>query len=76
MKHKAYASRAVELINRRCAEKGWTLTKVLDEVNIPYGTFRDWSMGKYNPTAIGLESMALAGYDVIYILTGEKKDVS
>lgn len=70
--NKVYANRAVTLINERCAQTGRGIEKVLYEANIPYFTFRDWAKGKYNPTAPSLECMALAGFDVIYILTGER----
>jgi hypothetical protein len=47
---------------------------VLDESEIPYEAFKGWSKGVYNPTAPSLERMAIAGYDIHYILTGEKKN--
>lgn len=76
MKSKVYAERAVELINQRCAQKECTLGEVLEEANIPFSTFNGWQKGLYNPTAPSLECMALAGYDVHFILTGVKADGS
>ena len=74
MSSKIYGKRAVELINKRCAVMNRTLTSVLAEVCVPYSTFRCWEKGRYNPSAYALECMALARYDIYYILTGVKSN--
>ena len=35
--------------------------------------FYDWEKGKTNPSAYVLQQMALSGYDIYWILTGERK---
>jgi transcriptional regulator with XRE-family HTH domain len=74
MTNKVYAHRAVALINQRCAQKNCTLREVLEEANIPFSTYNGWQKGLYNPTAPSLECMALAGYDVLWILLGGEGD--
>ena len=46
----------------------------LDRINIPVECYYSWANGSRNPSAQGLKQLALAGYDVHYILTGERKD--
>jgi hypothetical protein len=72
MKDKAYARRAVGCILQHIGDG--TLKSELERLNIPKETFSWWSRGRFNPTAPALEAMALAGYDIHYILTGVRKD--
>ena len=44
----------------------------LDRLTIPQGTFSKWESGKYDPQFYWLQTMAKAGYDTHYILTGER----
>ena len=44
----------------------------MERMKIPLNNFYGWANGSRNPSANFLRQMALAGYDVYYILTGEK----
>lgn len=44
----------------------------LDRLNITEASYSRWKRGKDNPQSFWLQKMALAGYDVHWILTGEK----
>jgi hypothetical protein len=44
----------------------------LAKLDIPKGTYYHWLHGKYNPTAYYLQRMALAGYNIYFILTGKE----
>lgn len=44
----------------------------LDRIGVDTYAFYGWDEGRYNPSAYYLQQMALAGYDVIYILTGKE----
>lgn len=46
----------------------------LDRLDIPQENFYHWKKGESNPSAYYLQQMALAGYDVIWILTGKEKE--
>lgn len=46
----------------------------LDRMQIPQGTFSRWKTGKGDPQAYCLQQMALSGYDVHWILTGQVSD--
>lgn len=48
------------------------LAKELKRIGIPYGVFYAWKNGKYDPSAFYLQVLHFAGYDVIYLLTGER----
>lgn len=50
-----------------------TLKNELDRLNIPHDNYYDWKRGRSNPSAHYLGKMALAGYDVFWILTGKEK---
>lgn len=49
-----------------------TLKDELGRLNIALNTFYAWRNGAQDPSAYYLRRMALAGYDVIYILTGKE----
>lgn len=46
---------------------------ILDEIELTRTSLWQYKTGKYTPSGVILRRMALAGYDVIYILTGERK---
>ena len=63
--------RAAKEITKRAFMKGIASYKEAENMGITSCMLSGWRM-KYNPSAYYLRQMALAGYDVIYILTGEK----
>jgi hypothetical protein len=48
----------------------------LDRLTIPHGSYERWKLGKGDPHSFWLQQLALAGYDVHWILTGQKQTVS
>ena len=44
----------------------------LAKLDIPRSTYNRWIHGKCDPTAYYLRQMALAGYDIYYVLTGKE----
>lgn len=65
-------NRAYNEIVKRSGEKGIPKYKESLEMGITSTLLAKWRDG-YNPSAYYLQQMALAGYDVIYILTGERR---
>lgn len=63
--------RAAQEIRNRVGTAG-TLKAELERLECHYDNFRQWGKCNLNPSAYALRSMALHGYDVYYILTGEK----
>ena len=70
---KTFSQRAFELIKQRADETGTTLQYQSDLLGAPKPTIKYWARGKGNITSYYLAEMYKQGYDVIYILTGEKK---
>lgn len=62
---------AKEIYNRQDSEHD--LLTVLNEINLRRESLWSWHKGKADPSAYRLREMALAGYDINYILTGERK---
>lgn len=62
---------AKEIFNRQDSEH--SLNDVLKEVGLSRQGIWAWYNGKADPAAYRLRTMALAGYDIYYILTGERK---
>lgn len=50
-----------------------TINDVLDEIEVTLASVWQWRKKKHVPGGKTLRRMALAGYDVHYILTGERK---
>ena len=46
----------------------------LERLQIPQSSFSHWKDGDRNPQVYYLTQMALAGYDVYWILTGQVRD--
>lgn len=61
-------TRAAELLLK--ADK--PLNKQLRELGLGKNLLYGWSDGVCAPSAFALRAMALAGYDVMYILTGKR----
>ncbi len=64
--------RAAQAIKERAEEKGIDIKQECEELKTSEYTVRDWRYGK-TPCGYLLAEMCKHGYDVIYILTGEKK---
>lgn len=63
---------AKEIRNRQDADHN--LDDVLDEIDITRQSLHHYKKRKSIPSGAVLRKMALAGYDVHYLLTGERKD--
>jgi hypothetical protein len=74
MDSKSIGERAAEVIRDRAKQERTTIEAQCLKVNATRKAYHDWNKMGWNPTAYFLQQMALAGYDVIYILTGEKKN--
>ena len=46
----------------------------LDRLTIPHGSYERWKLGKGDPQSFWLQQLALSGYDVHWILTGQVRD--
>ena len=64
--------RAAEAIRRTANENGTSYGFELDCAGVSREQLYQWEHGKCDPTGILLQRMALAGYDVHYILTGKE----
>ena len=66
--------RAVKAIDKKAEEYGITAMLECAQMGIDMGTYRGWKNSRYEPSAFFLKQMALAGYDVFWILTGRKEN--
>ena len=64
-------NRAAKEIKKRAKQNGVSSYKEAGKMEISNKLLCAWQKN-INPSAYYLQQMALAGYDVIYILTGEK----
>lgn len=64
------AERAVYAVKKHAKEKGITLADEARALDIGYRVIYGWASVGHSPSAYFLQQMALAGYDVIWILTG------
>ena len=69
---KTIGERAAEVVRGRSVLNRTRLGVELKQMGISRTVFHNWEKGKFDPTAYYLQQMALAGYDVIYILTGKE----
>jgi hypothetical protein len=65
--------RAYECVKARAEETGTTQRYQIELLGVSWQTKKAWREGICDPRAIILAEMCRRGYDVIYILTGEKK---
>lgn len=72
VKHMTIGQRAALAIKRRV--RFGKVKPELDRLTIPTGSYERWKLGKGDPQSYWLQQMALAGYDVHWILTGETKN--
>lgn len=63
--------RAVKQIKKRAAQNGVSMSKEAAKLFITSTMLANWK-NNGNPSAYYLQQMFIAGYDVIYILTGVK----
>lgn len=66
-------NRAVEEIKAQARKNGITLCKEAEKIGINRKTLVDWR-NNINPSAYFLQQMALAGYDIHWILIGGKNE--
>jgi DNA-binding XRE family transcriptional regulator len=64
--------RAAEVIRGRCVLNRTTLGEELDILGVSRTVLHNWEKGIFDPTSYYLQQLALAGYDVNYILTGKE----
>ena len=63
--------RAYKEIKKRAKQNGVAISKEAETLGITSPRLSSWK-DNTNPCAYHLQQMALAGYDVIYILTGKE----
>lgn len=64
--------RAVAAIEEMAKKNGTKASKEYQKLDVTPTVFHNWKYGNFAPSAYYLRNMALAGYDVTYILTGVK----
>lgn len=64
--------RAVESIKDRAKQNGRSENLERISLDITESTFKGWRKGHCDPSAYYLQQLALNGYDVMYILTGQR----
>lgn len=64
--------RAAKAIRERQKQNGTKLNEELIKVDLSRKVMNDWELRGRNPSAYFLQQMALAGYDVMWILTGQE----
>lgn len=73
VKYMTIGQRATLAIKRRV--RYGNVNPELDRLTIPHSSYERWKLGKGDPQSFWLQQMALAGYDVHWILTGQKQTV-
>ena len=66
--------RAAHAIKTRARKNKSKLGVELRELHMSHAVLHKWGKGETDPSAFFLARMALAGYDVLWILTGEVKN--
>lgn len=65
--------RAAECIKSRAVETGTTFKHQICLLGTSWDTVKNWTRGNVCPGSYFLAEMYRQGYDVIYILTGERQ---
>ena len=65
--------RAVSEIQEHALRKHINLGDEIANIKGNRNSFRLWKIGRVDPQAYALQQMALAGYDIHWILTGEER---
>lgn len=68
------AGRAAQAVRDRAQMEGTSIAEQYDNLVIARQVQYHWESGRNQPSAYALQQMALAGYDVIYILIGDKRN--
>lgn len=63
--------RAAQAIEERAKANGHKLTEELSALGMYAKTKGDWKKREIDPSAYWLQQLALAGFDVMWILTGK-----
>ena len=71
-KNPEIAKRAAYALLEREAQTGITTRDQLEDMDLHRSTFHAWQQLGRTPSGDVLRRMALAGYDVLYILTGRR----
>ena len=66
--------RAAMAIRERAKQNGTKIGAESLKVDVSRKTMNDWEKRNMNPSAYFLQQMAFAGYDVVWILTGEERN--
>ena len=66
--------RAFEAVHARADEKGISFNAACNELGVSRMTVNGWKRNGNCPLTLTLAEMCKQGYDIPYILTGEKKD--
>lgn len=64
--------RAAQAIRERAKKKGTKVEEESLKIYVSRKVMNDWEIRNRNPSAYFLQQMALAGYDVYWILTGQE----
>lgn len=64
--------RAAKAIRERAKRNGIKLEEESMKLYVSRKVMNDWEIHNRNPSAYFLQQMALAGYDVYWILTGQE----
>ena len=73
MAKESIGERAAQAIEARAAANGTSLSAEMELLGVCRKTLGDWRSRGRNPQGYYLQQMALHGYDIYYILTGETK---
>lgn len=68
--------RAARAIRERAAATGKSAASIIEAMGANRKTLGDWERRGGNPQAYWLQQLALDGYDVHWILTGQEQTVS
>ena len=66
--------RAAHLIRVKATMKGIPICEECKSIGATRKVYDDWNKRGRNPTSYFLQQMALAGYDVLWILTGKENN--
>ena len=71
---KTIGERAAQAIRERAKQNGKHVIETAEEVFVSKRVLWAWQTGYCDPRAYLLQEMAFAGYDIYWILTGEKNE--
>lgn len=64
--------RAAQYVKQNAARKGIAYTREFESMELTGYRLHDWE-NKHNPSALNLATLAMHGYDILWILTGEER---